>query len=278
MHRQRQIKRDIDSLFAAVATKFNETPTRELVRKGSAFATEMVLTRKCLGAVSKFFSASQTNLPQYISAIENGFPPLAPQAVMAGGCEVAIASEGSLVLAQAGEKALESGIALAKAIESLGPFVPISREISGLKGLWSGVNGFGQFEHLTIDFEDGFRHIFEISIRERMRRRGLESVINGFHHNYMNRLEKAGIIKLENVKYYAEGFYRADVCFNGVTQRKTFFPSGWSDEKITGTVVDFYEKYKHLAVPDRRDWLIEKYFLPGIEKKIDFILLKQKMI
>lgn len=276
MHRQRQIKKSIDEIYSAVATKFNETPDRELIRKGSAFATEMILTRKCLGAVSKFFSAAKTNLPHYLSALDNGFPPLAPQAIMAGGCEVAIASEGALVLTQAAEKAAETGIALAKAIESLGPIVPISREISGLKGWWSGVRGFGQFEHLYVDFEDGFRHIYEISIREQMRRRGMRRIINGFHHDYLHRLEKAGVIKLENVKYYAEGFYSAIVEYNGVRKYKTQFPANWSHEKITRTVVVFYEKYKHLAVYDRGDWLIEQYFLPGV--KIRMIITPEMIL
>ena len=58
--------------------------------------------------------------------------------------------------------------------------------------------------------------------------------INRFHHDYLNRLEKSGIVQFVNKKVdKLTGIVEAEVFYEGMTnpKLKTFFPSTWTTEE-----------------------------------------------
>lgn len=96
--------------------------------------------------------------------------------------------------------------------------------------------GFGELSHKYLTFD--FMHIFGIELT--YGKNGLK--IGGFHKNSISALGEKVIVQLSDIIRKPGGFFKAKLSINGIRlyPSKTFFPSGWSHEKVIQTVVDSY--------------------------------------
>ncbi len=88
-----------------------------------------------------------------------------------------------------------------------------------------------------------YKHILGIDLI--FGREGMLSKVSGFHHDFMNALEKSGIVEFANKVVYDNGFYKAVLLHNGkvVKQVATFFPSHWSRQKVIETIYEAYGNF-----------------------------------
>lgn len=89
-----------------------------------------------------------------------------------------------------------------------------------------------------------YKHILGIEELSWGRKGFLES-IKGFHHDVMQHLERTGIIKFTNKVLHENGFYKADLVYQGETIKRgaTFFPSEWHREKVISKIYEAYDNF-----------------------------------
>jgi hypothetical protein len=108
--------------------------------------------------------------------------------------------------------------------------------------------GFGEFanKHVKIAYE----HILGMELS--FSKKGMPH-INGFHIDHMNTVEKSGIVEFSNKVMYKDGFYSAELLFNGKTAKKTatFFPAHWTNEQVIDAIFEAYDNFiKNGAKPE----------------------------
>lgn len=86
------------------------------------------------------------------------------------------------------------------------------------------------------------KHILGIDLS--FTRRG-RADIGGFHHDLIQAIEKADIIKFANKVIHENGCYSADLVYMGeiIKPYATFFPSEWSREKVVSKIYEAYENF-----------------------------------
>ncbi len=69
--------------------------------------------------------------------------------------------------------------------------------------------------------------------------------IGGFHIDHMNRIEKSGILEFSNKVMHKDGFYSAELLFNGKTAKRTatFFPVHWTNEQVIDAIFEAYDNF-----------------------------------
>lgn len=247
----------IDAIANALYQQITMHP-HEAIRNSTAVLTESMVTGKLFSTLSVFFDTAKMQLPFYLEHINHGLPPLAVAAVGNQAMVAAAAVEATAIL-QKIDAVLNGAKDLTLFMQSFGPCIPIAKQLPELEKIYKdSVKGFGEQADKYVDWEDGLKHIFEIKIKQA---KNGKLKIDGFHHDPGNFLEKMEVIKLLNKKEYPDGFYKADVLYNGVLHEgKTFFPADWSREKVVKTIIDFYESKKDLAIKEGNRWRIEDFF------------------
>lgn len=100
-------------------------------------------------------------------------------------------------------------------------------EASDLTVFDNTVKGVGALanKYINIDGEHIFGIVFELK---------KEAIvgISGFHDDFMQSIEKSGVIEFANKVMYKEGFYVTDLMVDGETISKSFFPADWPREKV----------------------------------------------
>ena len=96
----------------------------------------------------------------------------------------------------------------------------------------------GQSVH--IDYE----HLFSIEEMIMIKRTGhmTNPKLYGWHHDSMKALEKAGIVKHENVITNACGAFKSNpVVYDVRYGEKTFFPTAWTEEQVAEKIFEAFE-------------------------------------
>lgn len=61
----------------------------------------------------------------------------------------------------------------------------------------------------------------------------------GFHHDYLGKIEKSGLVQVKNIKRGLHGSYMADIIVKGIYgERKAFFPRLWTHEKVMEKILE----------------------------------------
>lgn len=89
---------------------------------------------------------------------------------------------------------------------------------------------------------------------------------SGFHHDFMEMIEKSGAIQFVNKVVDKSGFYKADLIVNGkLFKDKGFFPSNWSRKQVVEAILETYDKFQNEAIKQvDGKWLIEGATAQGI--------------
>lgn len=66
-------------------------------------------------------------------------------------------------------------------------------------------------------------------------------IVDGFHHDYQNTIQKSGIFDFSNIRMYEEGFYSANIHTDpdrpGTRFHKTFFPAAWDRRDVLDCIL-----------------------------------------
>jgi hypothetical protein len=150
----------------------------------------------------------------------------------------------------------------------------VGAELRQLRPLFDNqIKGFAEFanKYIKIDYE----HILGIAVE--FSRRGLAQ-IGGFHHDFMQKIEKSGVLEFVNKIMYEHGFYKATLLHNGEIAKRTvtLFPAHWSREKVMNKICEAYNNWKNSGV---EPVLVkgDKYRIKGIiEEGIEIEMLITK--
>jgi hypothetical protein len=117
----------------------------------------------------------------------------------------------------------------------------VGAELRQLRPLFDNkVKGFAEFanKYIKVDYE----HI--LGIAAEFSRRGLAQ-IGGFHHDFMQLVEKSGVIEFADKVMYEHGFYKATLLHNGEIAKRTatFFPAHWSREEVISKIYEAYNNF-----------------------------------
>ena len=98
--------------------------------------------------------------------------------------------------------------------------------------------------------------------------RRIKRKINGFHHDYLNRLEKSGIVQFFNKKVdKLTGIVKADVKYLDFFKEKaTFFPSTWTTEECLLKIQESLKNITEIKF-EKGKWEVTGITLEGIEIK-----------
>jgi len=78
-----------------------------------------------------------------------------------------------------------------------------------------------------------YEHVFNGEIYKNGR-------LGGMHHDYQGMLKKSGILKLRNIKKFANGYYEAEIWCEKINKwiPKTFFPDHYTRENVMKKIVE----------------------------------------
>lgn len=229
-----------------VYQEFKEIPTEQLIRKTTAFLTEAVLVHKALSALPKIKELAKSSSKKAVQCIEQ--IKKAEQAQVAG-THISVpfnslfeqmAPEIEASTARIGRKS--KSIALGKAEK----FITFNQEVELLKQRFDNVICGGElFNYNKITFN--FEHIFEgYPI---VGQNGKLIKLNGFHHDLLGAIEKAGRIQGTPLEILAKqngiaGTY--ELTLKGKWDApKTFFPQNWTREQVMKKIIEAYKYAKN---------------------------------
>lgn len=94
-------------------------------------------------------------------------------------------------------------------------------------------------KYIKINYE----HIFGIDTK--FNKRDILTTINGYHLDYMNILEKSGMIEFYGKVMYKDGFYKATLRHRGrlVKPTATFFPAHWTREQVIEAIIEAFDDF-----------------------------------
>lgn len=122
--------------------------------------------------------------------------------------------------------------------------------------------GFAEFinGHIKIPYE----HILGMELK--WAKEGNLVKFSGFHHDFMNTMEKNGTIQFINKITNEHGCYKASLIVDGLqVPTKTFFPSHWSREKVVSKIYEAYDQFiKSGAIPFEKNG---KYVVEGLTQE-----------
>jgi hypothetical protein len=249
------------SIIKTCAAKLATISNRDIARHSTAFAVELYLVGKTFDCGFKLFSQIK---PLLNSTVESLKTELA--------IEYAVATaEGSIINFR--EKATQIGSAAKQIIKTCRPTLEVFREqfmqklapqIVKLQSTFGGkLKGFAEFKNKFIKFS--FEHIFGIHLKHN--KNGI-SRLGGWHLDYLQEVEKSGIIEFLNKTILENGVYRADLVYNGkiIKRGATFFPSNLTWEQVMRI---FYEAYKNFLSKGAQFEILPNgnYIAKGIAKK-----------
>jgi hypothetical protein len=245
-------------MWSAIEQKFRTIPMHDLIKTGVEVATEFFLMGKCLSALGRFYQQAQTHANcllkfrkkwQLVATTPEGFT-------------IQTASKATEFINKATQAGGEYGGSLVQKIAQVPANVPkmlnLAERVPYLQKMFDGtkvyIKEIGEII-LTIDYE----HIFGLTIKQKFNRGILnKQFINGFHHDFMGNLERAGLITLNVIKTGIEGTLEALVKIDGVWfDKKTFFPKHWTDETIIKKIFESLTRfYKEPVLQDNGNWKI----------------------
>jgi len=115
-------------------------------------------------------------------------------------------------------------------------FVATARQdIPRLRQIFDGkFKGFGDFANKFLKFD--YEHILGMELE--FTRRGVPK-IKGFHHDFMETIEKSGVLEFANKKILENGFYKAEIrCLGHKVKDISFFPATWSREQVIDKIIE----------------------------------------
>ncbi len=120
---------------------------------------------------------------------------------------------------------------------------------------------------ITIDL----KHIFTIKLHKN--KKGVLN-IKGFHHDFMNDIEKSDHIIFKDKEMFKDDFYKANLCLKEQTHQiaKTFFPSHWKHEQVIKAILEAYDHSKKsgqkIMIQSNRTYPIEGVTKSGVKIQI----------
>jgi len=228
----------IDDTIAYCTEQLEKIPLREKVKYLTAFGTEIVLP-------TKFFKAGKILCTRIRPLVRTALRVIQDEQIAV---EVAGAA-GENLLMKVSEGINEVGTpiqsVIPESVTALGLFYAdfmkkLEPEIATLRSLFDNkIKGFGEFanKYLKIDYE----HILGMDLF--FDSQGFPK-LSGFHHDFMNAIEKENIIKITNKIMGKAGFYKADIIVGDkLFRNKTFFSAAWPREKIINKIHEAYQEF-----------------------------------
>jgi hypothetical protein len=217
--------------------KQKELKPRDYCKGMATFATECALQARLIRGITTFYQSTQKEIPTLISRFGRFMPEEELLLSTAEGIQFQITRETQDIL----QHFVPTDVFLSESVNSrLTSFVlSIQEEIPHLRQLFHCTRkGFA--ESANKYFKVDYWHILGVELRM-VGRKG-RIILNGFHHDFMRAMEKAGVFEFANVVKNKFGCYKADIIINGKSIRKTFFPAEWSRKKVIHKI---YEAYDH---------------------------------
>jgi hypothetical protein len=215
--------------------------------------TEFVISGKACSVLARSAGHLYTRAAQQIkTAIEGANKERALEHVLvtAEGIEARIAAEshglfnksvesvGEKVGGVVGESLPAGGLTLESACSQV--MEEVKKGIELLRPVFENTRkGFGVFADKFIKID--YKHILGIELK--FGRNGL-SKISGFHHDFMNSIEKSGLLDFRNKIMCQNGFYKAKIFSEGrFIKEISFFPTHWSREKVVSAIYEAYDEF-----------------------------------
>ncbi len=86
-----------------------------------------------------------------------------------------------------------------------------------------------------------YKHILGMELE--FSRRGIPQ-IGGFHHDFMQTIEKSGVFRFADKIVHESGFYSAELyCGENFVKNITFFPANWSRKQVIETIYETYTNF-----------------------------------
>jgi len=246
-------------------------PATTMIKEVTAFATEALLTGKCLRAVGSFFNSAQFRAKQFVKTFEHK-PAL--ELVSADGQQIKMAA-GAVDIVEMAVK--EAGVASSSQLPKI-----VSKTISHINHDEPGILRLlytigdtiklGHQQVKSVGFkvvnitEKYLKHIFGIEIGQTIHRSGLVKMkLSGFHHDYQGILEKSGKIKfITKTTDPKTGVILCDIEWGGrVYEGKTLFPAAWTREKTLERISETLKNPFEVVFEEGR-WRIEGTTKEGI--------------
>jgi hypothetical protein len=248
---------------------FVTTPTRDLVRKAVAFGVEGWLTNRALLGIGSLFSKTgqlSTVVSQRVKNIAHGAEVLEP--VAAGVGEIKELGKWQTWWNQIKDEIKGVAGIVPKVTREVKHVLPSGMNLDNLKQAYQTIAArFGK----TLDF--AYEHIFGIEDIAEIKTSGLvKNRWKGFHHDYMGRMEKKGIVTFTNETVCPKtGIIKANVSYNGIVKEgKTFFPREWSPEKVIEKITEAYNNFSDLPRWEGTSQIYDCFTNEGMKIRIVF--------
>lgn len=112
----------------------------------------------------------------------------------------------------------------------------VVQELQTLQKAFGTPRGFDSFKNSTITLD--YQHIFGMNFDFKNSK---TIILNGFHHDNKNQVEKSGIIKFSLKGKNKHGYYRAALLYQGIhLGTKNFFPASWPRTKVVSKIREAY--------------------------------------
>ena len=97
--------------------------------------------------------------------------------------------------------------------------------------------------------------------------------IGGFHHDFMQMIEKSGIFQFADRIVHESGFYSAKLYYGeNYVKHITFFPAEWSREMVVTKIYEAYDSFVKSGAPliaqPNGKFKIQGFIKEGIEIEI----------
>jgi hypothetical protein len=195
----------IDAVYQEIQKKVQETPTRDLIKEGTSFATEFYLSGKALTALGSFYGKAQEHAHRLVHVVSEGIKDWSQVVTTPEGFTMRIADKTATFLKMSAETLGEQGTRVIEKLaivpSNVRAMINLDKRVARLRKIFDGkkitLPVIGEIV-LTMDYA----HIWDIVIKSKYKKgKIIDQYINGFHHDFMGRLEAAGIVikKLYNM-------------------------------------------------------------------------------
>ncbi len=207
------------------------------VKYAVSIGTEIFLTKKCAKTLHNITNKACARATQIIQQLDAKVITAEAALVCPGNAMVQIVGQASQVAHELAESKPLLPLPINKA---KGPFthfkeyiIELKETIPQLKKRFDGV--IIQCGEKSLAVSADYEHLFMFEIKQHYKKKFKQCIprLNGFHHDYLGKLEESGIVRYVNIKEGLHGTYKADVIVNGIKfEGKTFFPQFWNHEKV----------------------------------------------
>jgi hypothetical protein len=226
------------------ATKIAAMSNREIAKQTTAFATDWFLTGKALTFGHSICSRAGPLLAEAIEVLHK--EPAVAYAVAGSEGMLHHMSETTKHVGGAAKEIVRDSQLFLKTFHAE-HMAKLELEIAQLRKIFDcTIKGFAECanKYLKLDY----KHILGIDLW--FDRKGITK-LEGFHHDFMEIIEKSGVIKFVNKTVYTAGFYKATLVGDGLRAlKKSFFPAEWTREKVISKIYEAYENFvKNGGIP-----------------------------